>query len=196
MSCGQLIESYGDQSEPGRWAVPRQKVPVNFRKQGGGSLRHFLVAPRTPGSRLVPFAKMSLAFDEFGRPFIIVKVRVASANARKLDTSVARSRRPSPFCPRDLSVPTEPTPPIVAHLRSSPLPRVNRSKAPRAGSVASRPKRPTSRPPSPSRAPSALLSALRCAPSPGGSNTRAKPTTAARRRRASSEIAPPPEPRA
>ena len=87
-SCGQLIESARGSVRAGTVGGSPPESPSQLSKTGRREVlcAGFLVAPRTPGSRLVPFAD-GLAFDEFGRPFIIVKVRVASANARKLDTT-------------------------------------------------------------------------------------------------------------
>lgn len=103
--------------------------------------------------------KMSLAFDEFGRPFIIIKVRRRPVPARPID--LREHQRPaaiSRVCP----------PPrdrlrlrVSAHL-SDPSLRDNRSKATRAGSAVSRRRRRTFRRRNPSRAPSARPSAPRC----------------------------------
>ena len=102
--------------------------------------------------------KMSLAFDEFGRPFIIIKVRGRPVAAHPRS---ARKQRPAAISrvwppPRDRLRLR-----VSAHL-SDPSLRDNRSKATRAGSAASRRRRRTSRRRSPSRAPSARPSAPRC----------------------------------
>lgn len=102
--------------------------------------------------------KMSLAFDEFGRPFIIIKVRGRPVAAHPRSARKQRPAAISRVCP----------PPrdrlrlrVSAHL-SDPSLRDDRSKATRAGSAASRRRRRTSRRRNPSRARSARPSAPRC----------------------------------
>lgn len=102
--------------------------------------------------------KMSLAFDEFGRPFIIIKVRGRPVAAHPRSARKQRPAAISRVCP----------PPrdrlrlrVSAHL-SDPSLRDDRSKATRAGSAASRRRRRTSRRRNLSRARSARPSAPRC----------------------------------
>lgn len=102
--------------------------------------------------------KMSLAFDEFGRPFIIIRVRGRPVAAHPRSARKQRPAAISRVCP----------PPrdrlrlrVSAHL-SDPSLRDDRSKATRAGSAASRRRRRTSRRRNLSRARSAHPSAPRC----------------------------------
>jgi hypothetical protein len=133
------------------------------KSQTFGRLPAHTKKPHTPrrAANVWPRAnvgKMSLAFDEFGRPFIIIKVRGRPVAAHPRSARKQRPAAISRVCP----------PPrdrlrlrVSAHL-SDPSLRDDRSKATRAGSAASRRRRRTSRRRNLSRARSARPSAPRC----------------------------------
>ena len=110
------------------------------------------------------FAKMSLAFDEFGRPFIIIKVRPPSSDARRRSPARAISRSATaPPRSEMRECAHQPTRDRADRRLTPPPLATNRSKATRAGSAAWRRRRRTSRRPSPWRARSAPPWAPRCA---------------------------------